>query len=266
MSDAARLSTLDRSIRGRVAIVTGAGSGIGRSVAHLFADEGARVAVVDVVSERVDAVVAEIVEAHGPGSAVGWVVDMRSREDVDALPARVAAEFGGVDVLVNNAGVTRRVDFGAEADDFDAAWAEVVDVNLTAYARLTRATLPHLERSDSARIVCTASTEALGATGHVPAYNASKAGVIGLVRAMAVEFGRRGITANAVCPGPIETGMTMDIPEEDRARFARRRVPLGRYGSPEEVAHAVLNLVLPASRFVNGAVLVVDGGMTSRHT
>ena len=85
-------------------------------------------AVVDVVSERVDAVVAEIVEAHGPGSAVGWVVDMRSREDVDALPGKVAAEFGGVDVLVNNAGVTRRVDFGAEADDFDAAWAEVVDV------------------------------------------------------------------------------------------------------------------------------------------
>ena len=266
MGDATRLSTLDRSIRGRVAIVTGAGSGIGRAVAHLFADEGARVAVVDVVPERVDAVVAEIVDAHGPGSAVGWVVDMRSREDVDALPGRVAAEFGGVDVLVNNAGVTRRVDFGAEADDFDAAWAEVVDVNLTAYARLTRAALLHLERSDSARIVCTASTEALGATGHVPAYNASKAGVIGLVRAMAVEFGRRGITANAVCPGPIETGMTMGIPEEDRARFARRRVPLGRYGAPEEVAHAVLNLVLPASRFVNGAVLVVDGGMTSRHT
>ena len=266
MGDAARLSILDRSIRGRVAIVTGAGSGIGRAVAHLFADEGARVAVVDVVSERVDAVVAEIVEAHGPGSAVGWVVDMRSREDVDALPGRVAAEFGGVDVLVNNAGVTRRVDFGAEADDFDAAWAEVVDVNLTAYARLTRAALPNLARSDSARIICTASTEALGASGHVPAYNASKAGVIGLVRAMAVEFGRRGITANAVCPGPIETGMTMDIPEENRARFARRRVPLGRYGSPEEVAHAVLNLALPASRFVNGAVLVVDGGMTSRHT
>lgn len=87
-----------------------------------------------------------------------------------------------------------------------------------------------------------------------------------MVRAMAVEFGRRGITANAVCPGPIETGMTMGIPEEDRARFARRRVPLGRYGAPEEVAHAVLNLVLPASRFVNGSVLVVDGGMTSRHT
>lgn len=131
---------------------------------------------------------------------------------------------------------------------------------------MTRAALPYLERSDSARIICTASTEALGASGHVPAYNSSKAGVIGLVRAMAVEFGRRGITANAVCPGPIETGMTMDIPEENRAQFARRRVPLGRYGSPEEVAHAVLNLALPASRFVNGAVLVVDGGMTSRHT
>ena len=156
-------------------------------------------AVVDVVSERVDAVVAEIVDAHGPGSAVGWVVDMRSREDVDALPARVAAEFGGVDVLVNNAGVTRRVDFGAEADDFDAAWAEVVDVNLTAYARLTRATLPHLERSDSARIVCTASTEALGATGHVPAYNASKAAVITLTRGLATELAP-DIRVNCVAP------------------------------------------------------------------
>ena len=266
MDDIRRLSTLDRSIRGRVAIVTGAGSGIGRATAHLFADEGARVAVVDVVAERVDTVVAEIAEVHGVDAARGWVIDMASRVDVDALPNAVVAHFGRLDIVINNAGVTQPAGFDADAVEFDEAWDAVMSVNLTAYARLARAARVHLEASDSARIVCTASTEALGASGRVPAYNASKAGVIGLVRALAVELGRRGITTNAVCPGPIETGMTAGIPDEHRDTFARRRVPPGRYGSPEEVAHGMLNLVLPASRYMNGAVLVIDGGMTSRHT
>jgi 3-oxoacyl-[acyl-carrier protein] reductase len=261
-----RLSTLDRSIAGRVAIVTGAGSGIGRATAHLFADEGARVAVVDVVADRVDAVVAEITAVHGPNAAHGWVVDMSSKAAVDALPDAVVAHFGALDIVINNAGVSLRVDFDADVDAFDEAWDTTMAVNLTAYARLARAALPHLERSDAARIVCTASTEGLGATGHIPAYNASKTGVIGLVRALAVELGRRGITANAVCPGPIDTGLTADIPGEHKEIFARRRVPIGRYGIPEEIAHGMLNLVLPASRYMNGVVLAVDGGMTSRHT
>ena len=111
-----------------------------------------------------------------------------------------------------------------------------------------------------------ASTEGLGATPYLSAYTASKHGVIGLTRALAVELGRRGITVNCVCPGPIHTGMTALIPDEDKARFARRRVPVGRYGSPEEVAHATLSLVLPAASFINAAVLVVDGGLTAQNT
>ncbi len=261
-----RLSTLDRSIAGRVAIVTGAGSGIGRATAHLFADEGARVAVVDLVADRVDAVVAEIVEVHGPDAAHGWAVDMSSPAAVDALPDAVVEHFGALDIVINNAGVSIRAGFDTDVETFDQAWDTTIAVNLTAYARLVRAALVHLERSDAARIVCTASTEGLGATGQIPAYNASKTGVIGLVRAMAVELGRRGITANAVCPGPIDTGMTADIAAEHKEIFAKRRVPLGRYGIPEEIAHGMLNLVLPASRYMNGVVLVIDGGMTSRHT
>ena len=152
------------------------------------------------------------------------------------------------------------------ADVFDEAWDATLAVNITSYARLTRAALPYLMKSDGGRIVCTASTEGLGATGGIPAYNASKHAVIGLVRSLAVELGRHGITANAVCPGPIVTGMTANIADEHKEIFAKRRVPVRRYGQPEEIAHGMLNLVLPASSYMNGVILPVDGGMTSRHT
>ena len=112
----------------------------------------------------------------------------------------------------------------------------------------------------------TASIAGLVGAPANPAYTASKHGVIGLTRALAVELGRRGVTVNCVCPGPIHTGMTALIPDDDKARFARRRVPIGRYGSPEEVAHATLSLVLPAASFVNAAVVVVDGGLTAQNT
>jgi 3-oxoacyl-[acyl-carrier protein] reductase len=118
-------------------------------------------------------------------------------------------------------------------------------------------------RDGSGRIVNIASTEALGATPRTAPYTASKHGVVGLTRSLAVELGRRGVTANCVCPGPILTGMTAAIPDDAKQQFARRRVPVGRYGQPEEVAHMVLSLVLPASSFVNGAVIPVDGGMSA---
>ena len=137
-----------------------------------------------------------------------------------------------------------------------------MDVNLTAHVRLVRAALPCLEKSDAARVVNIASTEGVGAQPYVSAYTASKHGVIGLTRAMAVELGVKGITFNCVCPGPIETGMTSLIPEAAKEKFARRRVPLKRYGDPEEVAHATLGLVLPASSYINGAVLMCDGGLS----
>ena len=139
-------------------------------------------------------------------------------------------------------------------------------VNLTAYARMVRLCLDDLVRNGSGRVVNVASTEGLGATGFISAYTASKHGVIGLTRSLAVELGRRGVTVNCVCPGPIHTGMTAMIPDEAKDRFARRRVPLRRYGNPEEVAHAIASLALPAASYINGAVLAVDGGLTVQNT
>jgi 3-oxoacyl-[acyl-carrier protein] reductase len=129
---------------------------------------------------------------------------------------------------------------------------------------MIRACLPSLERAGSGRIVNIASTEGLGATPFLSPYTVSKHGVVGLTRSLACELGPRGVTVNCVCPGPISTAMTAAIPEEAKERFARRRVPLRRYGEPEEVAHMVLNLVLPASSYVNGAIVTVDGGLSAK--
>jgi 3-oxoacyl-[acyl-carrier protein] reductase len=259
-----RLSKLSRSIEGKVAIVTGAASGMGRATAHLFADEGAKVAVVDLGSDRVQAVVDEI--ANAGGQAFGWTCDVADPVQIHQLVDDVVGHFGGIDILVNNAGVSMLAGATADEDAFEDAWAATVAVNLTAHARLIRAALPYLQASGAGRVVNIASTEAIVTTAGMPAYAATKAGVIGLTKSFAVELGRTGVTVNAVCPGPIRTGMTEPIPEEAKQEYARRRVPLRRYGDPEEVAHGTLSLVLPASSFVNGAVLVVDGGMSIRHT
>ncbi len=253
-----RLSQLSRSIRDRVALVTGAASGMGRATAHLFADEGARVAVTDVSAQGVDAVVKEIREAGG--DAVGWVFDVRDPARTVEVVDQIVERFGALDILVNNAGITQIAPI--EGEGFEASWNQVLDVNLSSQARLIRAALPHLKRGGAGRIVNIASTEALGGQRFLTSYTVAKHGVVGLTRALAVELGDRGVTVNCVCPGAIRTGMTAPIPEEAKSKFARRRVPLRRYGEPEEVAHATLSLVLPAASYINGATLVVDGGFT----
>ena len=257
-----RLSKLSRSIAGKVAIVTGAGSGMGRATAHLFADEGAKVAVVDMNADGVDTVVREITEASG--TAAGWAMDVTDAGAIDALVRDVVAHFGTIDILVNNAGVSEPAPI--DSHEFEQAWTRTLAVNLTAHAQLIRACLPHLKAQRSGRVVNIASTEGLGATAFISPYTSSKHGVIGLTRSLAVELGSQGVTVNCVCPGPIHTGMTAVIPDEAKQKFARRRVPLRRYGEPEEVAHATLSLVLPASSYINGVVLVVDGGMTVQNT
>jgi len=258
----ARLTKLSRSIEGKVAIVTGAASGMGRATAQLFADEGARVAAVDRDPDGIARVAREIADAGGV--ALGIAADLADAARIDALVAEVVARFGGVDILVNNAGVSlpQPID-GAE---WEACWTRSFAVNLTAQARMVRACLPHLRAGGAGRIVNIASTEGLGATAMMSPYTASKHGVIGLTRSLAVELGREGITVNCICPGPIRTGMTAEIPDEHKAKFARRRVPLRRYGEPEEVAQMTLSLVLPAASFLTGAVVVVDGGMTAQNT
>ena len=263
----ARLTKLSRSVEGCRVVVTGAASGMGRATAMLFADEGARVAVVDLGADRVRAVVDEIHAAHGADAAIGLVVDMADGEQIKKLVTDVVAAFGGLDAIVNNAGVAEPNSLFLDEAAFEDSWRHTLDVNLTAHARFVRAALPYLQQAPTGgRVVNIASTEAIVTTAGMASYTASKAGVVGLTKSMAVELGRHNVTANCICPGPIRTGMTAAISDGDKETYARRRVPLRRYGDPEEVAQMTLNLCLPASSFVNGAIIPVDGGMSIRHT
>jgi 3-oxoacyl-[acyl-carrier protein] reductase len=257
-----RLSKLSRSIAGRTALVTGAASGMGRATAHLFADEGARVAVVDRDEAGVKRVVEEI--AGAGGTACGFCIDVSDYDAAAGLARDVRDQLGPIDILVNNAGVSTMSPI--EGPDYAAQWERVLAINLGAQAHLVRACLEQLLRNGDGRIVNIASTEGLGATAAASPYTASKHGVVGLTRALAVELGARGVTVNCVCPGPIHTGMTAPIPDAAKQKFAGRRVPLRRYGDPEEVAQMTLSLVLPAASYLNGAIIPVDGGMLAKNT
>lgn len=259
-----RLTTGNRSIAGRVAIVTGAASGMGRATAHLFADEGAKVAVVDLGDDRVKAVVDEIIGAGN--TAEGWVLDVSDQDAVRRVVGEIRAALGPIDILVNNAGIAIGAPFQQPATGYLDAWGKTFDIDLTAHVLMIQACLDDLQRNGEGRVVNIASTEGLGATAGNSPYVAAKHGVIGLTKGLAVELGRTGVTFNAICPGPIRTGMTAGIPDDAKDKFARRRVPLRRYGEPEEVAQITLSLVLPAASFLNGAVIPVDGGMTAQNT
>ena len=254
----APLTQLSRSVAGKVVLVTGAASGMGRATAHLFADEGAHVAVTDLTADGVDAVTAEITGAGLSGR--GWTMDVADGQRVEQVVAEIVDAFGGLDIVVNNAGISRFSPI--DAPDYEDHWAISLEVLLTAQTRVIRAALPHLRAAaDGGRIVNIASTEGWGATKFGSPYTAAKHGVIGLTKSLAVELGRENITVNCICPGPILTGMTAEIPDDDKAVFAKRRTAIGRYGIPEEVAHGTLNFCLPASRYMTGAVLPVDGGL-----
>jgi 3-oxoacyl-[acyl-carrier protein] reductase len=261
MSDSERLSGLSRSVKGHAVFITGAGSGIGRATAHLFADEGARVAVTDLDGSRAG-VVADEITASG-GEANSWALDVSNRADIERVVAAGVQYLGGLDVLVNNAGVS--IGSPIDSDEFPDAWDRSLDVMVTGAAFVTRAALGALRESDQARIVNTSSTEGVGGSANIAGYSAAKHAIIGLTRSLAVELGGDAITVNAVCPGPIHTGMTEAIPDEMKTKFARRRVPLKRYGQPEELAHAIVNLSLPSSSYVTGHAFVVDGGMTIKN-
>lgn len=261
-----RLSLLSRSVAGARVVVTGAASGMGRATAHLFADEGAYVVVADRTAAGVESVAEEIRQVHGADVVLPVVADVASARDRTALVDACAGRFGGLDVLVNNAGISRVSSVFSDDESFAENWDETLAVNVSSHAHLIRAALPHLlVAPNGGRVINIASTEAFVATGGLAAYTASKHAVVGLTKSFAVELGNRNVTVNAVCPGPIDTGMTAGVPADKREKYVRRKVPLRRYGDPEEVAHMTVSLAMPAMRYMTGSVVVVDGGLIVNH-
>ncbi|QNP61534.1 SDR family NAD(P)-dependent oxidoreductase [Streptomyces genisteinicus] len=246
---------------GRSVIVTGAGSGIGRAAALAFAAQGDRVVVADLNAAGATAVAGEI-EAAG-GVAVAVAGDLSEQAVVDRVTSTAVERFGGVDVLVNNAGIMDSM--SAAADVSDAEWERVIRVNLTAPFLLTRAVLPHMLAAGRGAVVNTASEAALRGSAAGAAYTASKHGVVGLTKSLAVMYRGRGIRANAVCPGGTATGIAVqaDPAAHGPAVLGPHFVNLGRVSQPEEQAAAILFLASDAASNVNGAILPVDDGWSA---
>ncbi len=253
-----KLTKLSRSVEGKVALITGSGSGMGRATSYVFAEAGAKVVVSDINKKQIEEVSSEINSSNG--TCLKQILDVTNQENINEVIANVIEEFGQLDILINNAGIS--IPTTIDDENYEESWDRTFNVLLKGQVNLIRAALPFIRESDCGRIVNISSTEGLGATPRISPYTSAKHGVIGLTRSLAVELGSQGITVNCICPGPINTAMTAAIPIEDKQIYARRRVPLKRYGEPEEVAHMTLSLCLPAASFVNGAVLPVDGGLS----
>jgi NAD(P)-dependent dehydrogenase (short-subunit alcohol dehydrogenase family) len=244
-------------------IVTGAASGIGRASARLFAREGAAVLAVDRDGDKVAAVAAEIVEAGG--RCIAMAADAGAEADVKAYVARAVEAFGGIDALYANAGIS-----GGMTPFFEqtvAQWQEILRVNLIGPFLAIREVAPLMIRQGKGSIVCTASVAGLRANAGGSPYSASKAGVISLVQTAANAFYGTGVRVNAICPGLIETGMTVPIFDHARQRGTEGKLgqlnPLTRPGQPEEIAAMALFLASDEASYVNGQAFPVDGGLSS---
>jgi NAD(P)-dependent dehydrogenase (short-subunit alcohol dehydrogenase family) len=244
---------MDR-LSGKAAIVTGAASGIGRASAELFALEGARVLAVDRPGTDLTSSVSSSIQAF------------EADVSVDDAPARIVAAalaaFGKLDILYNNAGIGASV---LAAEMTDEAWDRIQAVDLRAVFRLTREAIPHLVKSPAGRIISTASVMAEFTDYGLAAYCAAKAGVVGLTRTLALELGKHGVTANAILPGAIRTGMTQQSFADPRiAEIWARKAVLRRLGEPIDVARLALFLASDEAAFVTGQAIAADGGLTLR--
>lgn len=242
-------------LKGKVALVTGAAQGIGKSIALLLARNGADLVVSDVNLEKAEETSREI-EAMG-SKAMAIKVDVSRWEEVEKMVESILEKFGKIDILINNAGITRdKLILRMTEEDWDA----VLNVNLKGTFNCTKAVVRHMAKQRSGKIVSIASVVGeMGNAGQAN-YSASKAGVIGLTKTIAREFAQRGINVNAIAPGYIETPMTEILPEKVKEEL-KRLIPMERLGKPEDVAEAVLFLVSEESNYITGQVLNVNGGI-----
>jgi NAD(P)-dependent dehydrogenase (short-subunit alcohol dehydrogenase family) len=246
---------------GKVAVITGAGGGMGREAALLFSEEGAQVCVADVDVEAAERTAADA----GNAFAVG--VDVADSDSVREMYEQTAARFGGIDVLYNNAGISPADDDSILVTEPDA-WQRVQDVNAKGVYLCCKHGIPHLQRRGGGSIINVASFVALvGAATSQVSYTASKGAVLSLSRELAVQFAREGIRVNALCPGPVETPLLLRIFGDDPAAYERRRIhlPMGRLAKPREIVNAALFLASDESSYVNGATFLVDGGLTAAY-
>jgi NAD(P)-dependent dehydrogenase (short-subunit alcohol dehydrogenase family) len=249
-------------LQDKVAIITGAGSGMGRVAAQMFAAEGAKVLVAE-YDEKAGAETAELVRAAG-GDATFVQTDVSTETDAAAMVAAAKDRYGRLDVLYNNAGVMPELDHSVVDTDV-ATWDQVMAINVRGVFLGCKYAIPHMVEQGSGSVINISSFVALlGCSVPQDAYTASKGAVLSLTRSLAVQFGPHGVRSNAICPGPIETPMLMDWLVKDEAAREKRlaRNPTGRFGKPEEFVHVAIYLASDESRWTNGAHFVIDGGIS----
>ena len=249
-------------LKDKVAIITGAGSGMGRVAAQMFAAEGAKVLVAD-YDERTGAETADAVREAG-GGATFVQTDVSKEADAAAMVAAAMDRYGRVDVLYNNAGVMPEADHSVVDTDV-ATWDQVMAINVRGVFLGCKYAIPHMVAQGSGSVINISSFVALlGCSVPQDAYTASKGAVLSLTRSLAVQFGPQGVRSNAICPGPIETPMLMDwLVKDEAARNVRlARNPTGRFGKPEEIVNVAIYLASDESRWTNGAHFVIDGGIS----
>ncbi len=259
------------TFRGKAVIITGGAMGIGRAAAIAFAREGAAVAVADVDSAAGQATVADCERAAGDAASGGRarlvVADVANGAACRQVVAETVAAFGGVDVLFNNVGIQPRDSYRSIEETSEEQWDRILGVNLKSYFLMARYAIPELRRRGGGVIVNTASVQGLQSMRGVPAYAASKGGILALTRQLAVEYAAEGIRVLAICPGSIDTEMVRISaraePDGEAAALARygRSHPVGRIGTAEEVANVVLFLAGPQASFMTGEYVCVDGGL-----